>query len=121
MPTSDGPDLPQDPDSPVEATTPTPLHLRPGAIAAVAVGGVFGTLVRYQVGVIFPTPEGHWPTPTFIMNILGAFLLGVLIESLVRAGDDSGWRQTARLGLGTGFLGAFTTYSAIAVDTNLLA
>ena len=100
---------------------PGPLHLRPAAIAAVAVGGLLGTWCRYQLGIHLPPAEGHWPTATFVANLVGAFLLGILLESLASAGDDTGRRRTLRLAGGTGFLGAFTTYSALAVETNLLA
>lgn len=42
------------------------------------------------------------------------------MEGLVRAGDDSGWRQRARLFGGAGGCGAFTTYSTLALEISLL-
>ena len=69
----------------------------------------------------WPMPWGPWPMATFVVNIVGAFLLGVLLEALGRRGPDVGSRQRWRLLLGTGFLGAFTTYSALAVEVVSLA
>lgn len=99
---------------------PAPLHTRVAAIALVGVGGLLGAPLRYQLGVWFPHPSGEWPTTTFAINVTGAFLLGLLLEGLTRLGPDTGWRQRVRLGVGTGILGAFTTYSTLAVDTDLL-
>ncbi len=52
------------------------------------------------------------------IDVAGAFALGVLVEALTRAGAPL--RSRLRLLLGTGFLGAFTTYSALVVDAELL-
>ncbi len=100
---------------------PIPLCFRSSAIAAVALGGLIGAPARYGLGVLFPhSPPGHWPVTTFAINNIGAFVLGALLEALARLGPDSGWRRRARLGVGTGLIGSFTTYSTLAVDTDLL-
>lgn len=112
------PTLPVDPDT--VPRTPGPLHVRPAAIAAVGAGGLIGAPLRYQFGVWFPQAAGGWPVTTFAINIVGAFLLGLLLEALTRLGPDDRWRQRVRLGVGTGVLGSFTTYSTLAVDTDLL-
>jgi fluoride exporter len=52
--------------------------------------------------------------------MVGAFMLGTLLESLARRGEDAGLRRLLRLGIGTGFIGAFTTYSTLAIDADLL-
>ncbi|WP_077488138.1 CrcB family protein [Sinomonas mesophila] len=85
------------------------------ALALVFVGGVAGTLCRWVLGETLPAPGG-WPLPTLLINLAGAVALGALLESLARRGPDAGARRLVRLGLGTGFLGAFTTYSALALD-----
>lgn len=103
-----------------ERPLPRALHLRPSALAAVAVGGLLGTSARYGLGRWFPVESGAWPVTTFAINVLGALLLGFLLEALIRIGPDTSWRQVVRLGVGTGALGSFTTYSALAVDTDLL-
>lgn len=98
----------------------SPLHTRAWPIALVGAGGFLGTVLRHRLGVWFPHTAGGWPPTTFTVNMTGAFLLGVLLEALTRLGSDTGWRQRVRLGVGTGFCGAFTTYSTLAVDTDLL-
>ncbi|UYP18527.1 CrcB family protein [Rhodococcus sp. Z13] len=103
-----------------ERPLPRALHLRPSALVAVAVGGLIGTSARYGLGRWFPVGAGGWPVTTFAINVLGALLLGFLLEALIRSGPDTSWRQVVRLGAGTGALGSFTTYSALAVDTDLL-
>lgn len=105
--------LPLDPDS--ESRT-LPVHLHPVSMVVVLVGGAAGTAVRYGVALLLPTAPRQWPMATFAVNLVGAFVLGVLLEALTRAGPDVGWRRLARLGLGTGFCGGLTTYSTFALD-----
>ncbi|NQD89556.1 CrcB family protein [Paenarthrobacter sp. CM16] len=92
-----------------------PLHLQGKFIALVAAGGVFGALARYGLGLAIPAP-GAWPLPTLVINLSGALALGALLEGLSRRGPDVGNRRVLRLALGTGFLGAYTTYSTFALD-----
>jgi CrcB protein len=102
-----------------EARAHRPVHLRPGFVLVVVTGGVFGALARYGLSTVLPSPGG-WPLPTLIINLAGAFLLGVLLEALVRRGPDAGRLRMIRLLAGTGFVGAFTTYSTLALETNTL-
>jgi fluoride exporter len=60
------------------------------------------------------------PLGTFVVNVVGAFVLGALLEGLARRGPDEGLRRALRVTLGTGFCGGFTTYSAFANDTDVL-
>ncbi len=88
----------------------------PGSIALVAVGGGVGTGVRYLLTELLPTPG--FPVVTLLINVAGVFLLVVLVQLLGRVAADRPARADAlRLLLGTGLLGGFTTYSALAVDT----
>lgn len=96
-----------------------PLHFRPLPILLVFVGGGVGTVARYLLGVAIGTPSGL-PVSTFVVNIVGAFALGMLLEGLLRGGVDVGWRQRVRLLMGPGFLGGFTTYSSMCVEAVLL-
>ncbi|WP_372698341.1 CrcB family protein [Arthrobacter sp. JSM 101049] len=96
-----------------------PLHLSAPHVGLVLLGGFFGTASREGLTLAVPGINGL-PTTILAVNIVGAFLLGLLLESLLRAGDDAGARRTLRLMLGTGFLGGFTTYSTFAVDAMML-
>ena len=78
-------------------------------------GGTLGTAVRYVISSKTPL-LGHIPLATFMINVCGSFLLGVLLERLGRSGAEPERRRLVRLFAGTGFLGGFTTYSALATD-----
>lgn len=80
-------------------------------------GGVLGTAVRAALEAAMPAQPGGWPWATFAINVSGSFLLGLLLETLSRRGPDAGLRRYLRLGLGTGVMGGYTTYSTFAVET----
>lgn len=85
-------------------------------VALVAVGGSVGTMCRHLLDLSIVDLAGL-PGGTFAINVSGAFLLGALIEFLALSGPDHGRRRDLRLLLGTGLLGGYTTYSALATDT----
>jgi CrcB protein len=85
----------------------------------VAAGGAVGTLLRALAEETLPA-RGGFPVATLGVNLIGAFLLGALLETLARRGPDTGRRRMLRLGLGTGVLGGFTTYSTLAVEAATL-
>ncbi|MFI5427744.1 fluoride efflux transporter FluC [Aeromicrobium sp. UC242_57] len=93
------------------------------SFAIVAVGGAVGTLSRHGINEWLST-DHLFPAATFAVNVSGAFLLGLLLMSLTlrggRTGSDTGTPRDLRLLLGTGFLGGFTTYSTLAVETETL-
>jgi CrcB protein len=70
----------------------------------VGIGGALGSIVRYKLGkIITEKSSTTFPTGTFIINISGAVLLGLL--------SSLGAGKNAYLLLGDGFLGAYTTFS----------
>lgn len=77
-------------------------------VVLVAVGGAAGALARAGFGESFGPLWG-----TLLVNVLGAAVMGYLIVALTRE-----WMRPLLL---TGFLGGFTTVSALALDTNVLA
>lgn len=95
------------------------MYLQPRLIALVLVGGTIGVAVREGLALAFPYSGIPWLIA--VINIIGAFLLGLILELLPRFGDDTGGRCAFRLFAGTGVLGGFTTYSALATDTARLS
>ena len=80
-------------------------------VAAVAVGGALGAVLRYLLGEAFPgTPDG-FPWTTFAINVSGSFLLALLIPRL---------RADLQAFAGPGVLGGFTTLSAYSEQTRHL-
>lgn len=86
----------------------------------VALGGMVGTLARAVLEATVPAAPGTVPWTTLSINLGGSFVLGALLETLVRSGPDAGRRKAVRLGCGTGVLGGFTTYSTFALETDKL-
>lgn len=79
----------------------------------VALGGAIGASARYLTGVLTVRIFGHgFPWGTITVNILGSFLMGVLVVVLARKGGN----EYSPL-LMTGMLGGFTTFSAFSLDT----
>lgn len=87
-------------------------------VLLVAVGGAVGAVARYGVGTLALRLAGPgWPWGTLAVNIVGGFLMGLLVGALSAraAGGDQ-----LRLLLGVGVLGGFTTFSAFSLETMLL-
>lgn len=74
-----------------------------------------GTGARFTVDTVVPDVAGV-PLDDMLVNVVGAFLLGWLVHGLARRGPDTGRRRGLRLLVGTGVLGGFTSYSALATD-----
>ena len=82
-------------------------------LCAVAVGGALGTLARYAVSRALAVDGLGFPWPTFAVNVVGSFLLGLLITVLVER-----WPPTRflRAFVAVGFCGGFTTFSTMVVE-----
>lgn len=110
--------LPDDPDIDVDdpSRRQRSVHLRWRYLGIVAAGGAVGTAARDAISNALPA-QGGVAWSIFWINIAGALLLGVLLETLAHRGPDEGRRRSLRLLLGTGVLGGFTTYSTLATST----
>ena len=99
---------------PVDVTTSR------GAGVLVFIGGALGAFLRWAFTVDTGIEGSLWPL--LVVNLTGAFALGLLVGYLPLVSDTtssgkSERRERIRLTLGTGLLGGFTSYSAIAAAT----
>ncbi len=121
------PHLPVDPDlSPDDPGEPSLWHRptarihrsrQPEVLALIAAGGFIGALGRYELGLVWKTPPSGIPWVTFTINTSGAFLLGVILTILLELPRPN---RYLRPFLCVGVLGAWTTMSTFAVETDLL-
>jgi CrcB protein len=94
------------------------LDVRQARLVAIAIGGAFGTLARAGLAEGLPHRAGQWPWATFVVNLVGAFVLGWLLTRLAeRTAPARYWRFLG----GTGFCGALTTFSTFQIETLELA
>lgn len=85
----------------------------------VAAGGAVGAVARYALGVQALRLWGSaWPFGTFIANVSGGLLMGVLAGYLAHRGGAD--QERLRVLLGVGVLGGFTTFSAFSLETALM-
>lgn len=82
-------------------------------LAAIFVGGFLGAVARAEVAQALPVRAGQWPWATFLVNIVGAFLLGYFATRLQERLPLSAYRRPL---LGTGFCGGLTTFSTMQVE-----
>ena len=82
-------------------------------ILLVGLAGAAGALCRYGIGVAVGARSFPWST--LGINVVGSFVLGLLVE----VAGARGWSPGVTAPLAIGFLGAFTTFSTLAVETDL--
>jgi CrcB protein len=87
--------------------------------ALIAIFGAAGAVSRYALdGWVSDLTHGQFPWGTFVVNLLGAFALGIVValttERLILSSD---WR----VALGIGYLGSFTTFSTYTYESVRLA
>jgi len=86
------------------------IHWR--SVAAVGAGGFLGGLARYGIGRAWPAPADGFPWATFAINTSGTLLLAFLLILVLEVLRPTTYLRPT---LGTGFLGAYTTFSSVAV------
>lgn len=89
------------------------MHADRREIAAIFAGGFLGAVIRAELGIAFPHADGAWPWSTFIVNVVGTFLLGYFVTRLQERLPLSSYRRPF---LGTGICGALTTFSAMQIE-----
>ena len=82
--------------------------------------GGFGTLARYALGLVFKNwlavSGSSFPLWTLVINVLGSFILSLITALAIQNRVSEDWR----LLIGTGFCGAFTTFSTFELETHML-
>lgn len=113
-------DLPVDPDLEPDEDVGTKPHPHPvGArtVLAVGLGGIVGAIARYAISLALPTVSGGFPWGTFLVNVTGSAVLGLVVVVLAEQFPDN---HLARPLLATGVIGAYTTFSTYVVEADLL-
>ena len=88
-------------------------------VAAIAVAGAIGALARYGLeGFVSRRQSGAFPWGTFVVNVSGAFALGLVFTL---ATDRWGLAPWLRSAITIGSLGAYTTFSTLSFETYRLA
>ena len=82
-------------------------------LAAIAVGGAAGALLRVALARSYTSGSASWPWVTFAVNMAGALLLGYVVTRLQERLPLSAYRRPL---LGTGFCGALTTFSTMQLE-----
>src|SRR4051812_45780053 len=94
------------------------LRKAPWAVLGViSAGGVLGATARHGLALALPHQPGQFPLATFVTNVSGCLLIGVLMVLITEV-----WaaHRLLRPFLGTGLLGGYTTFSTYSVDVQQL-
>ncbi len=84
-------------------------------LVSIGIGGFAGAVARYLVdGWVTDRAAGQFPFGTLAVNLIGSFLLGMLFAMTV---DRSVLPAELRIPLGVGFIGAFTTFSTLMLES----
>jgi CrcB protein len=86
-------------------------------LIAIAIGGVLGNEARYGLSLALPHPAGAMPWATFLTNVSGCALIGVLMVTIT---ELTSAHRLVRPFLGVGVLGGYTTFSTYILDIHQL-
>lgn len=82
----------------------------------VAAGGACGATCRFLLSYL-PVSDRGLPLSTFLANVIGCFLIGIIAVK----GEARGWDENLLLFLKTGFCGGLTTFSTFSAETMAMA
>jgi CrcB protein len=86
-------------------------------LGVISAGGVLGASARHALAVALPHLPGHFPWATFVTNVSGCLLIGVLMVLITEVWPA---HRLVRPFLGVGVLGGYTTFSTYTVDIERL-
>lgn len=112
-------EMPADSDIDLHAPAQRFEYLRAprSTLAAISIGGAIGAIIRWAVGTAFPAPAAGFPWATFVINVSGCALIGVL---MILVAEVFTRQRLMRPFVGVGVLGGYTTFSTYAVDIQRL-
>ncbi len=79
----------------------------------VGVGGAIGAIGRYLIGLLPMNPENGFPVKTFLINVIGCFIIGIIAA----LADRNAVNPNLVLLIKVGICGGFTTFSSFALET----
>jgi CrcB protein len=82
-------------------------------LGAIFLGGAIGAVLRVELSLALPSVDGSWPWIILAINVSGSFVLGYVVTRLQERLPLSTYRRPL---LGTGFCGAYTTFSTMQLE-----
>jgi fluoride exporter len=96
-----------------DTASPAGFRRRATLLAVIGTGGAVGAAARYGTGLAVPPHSGDYPVATFLVNVVGAVILGGV------AALPADWlsaHQLTQQAIGTGFCGGLTTFSTMTLE-----